>query len=132
MSDSVDKLTEFATTQLTNLIDATKAAMPQVTKLVLDVSWANALATVVLGSILLVLGLISLTLSFKLWKKECNTDRNGQNDFPGYGISSVAFFIAAAFLFLGTAFNLFDVWAWIGLWRPDLYLIHNLLAAHAK
>lgn len=36
------------------------------------------------------------------------------------GIATIAFTIA-------TAIQLFDTWAWISLWRPELFIAHRLL-----
>lgn len=114
----------LAREQLSGMVEATKEALPHVTEAALNVAWASCLV-IILSGVGALLGLtVFILLSYLLAKQQTLSDKY---DFPVFGILSVASGMVSISFFIGMCLNLFSFWAWIGLFYPDLYLIHQLI-----
>ena len=120
-ADASSRLTDFAIQKLNSTFDTVSKAMPTVTKYVLDVTSMNCLVNILQGLVMLIISGIMGYTALRLWKygEEGYTDRHEFSMIGGVilGIGCVISLIISVVI-------LIDFWSWVGIFRPDLYLIH--------
>lgn len=122
---SVEKLTDFAIEKMNSAFDTIQKAAPVVTDAVLWVVRVNLLQAIAVSLLLLLISIIT----FFIWKKfalpplkEMAKDRF---DASFARSLMVILLIPSIVLALIGVVRLANVWLWVGLWHPELYLIYE-------
>ena len=127
-ADASSRLTDFAIQKLNSTFDTVSKAMPTVTKYVLDVTSMNCLVNILQGLVMLIISGIMGYTALRLWKY----GEEGYTDSHEFSTVSHEFsMVGGVILGIGCVISLFisitwimDFWSWVGIFRPDLYLIH--------
>lgn len=119
---AADRVVDYAIEKLDATFDAIEQATPAITEaalMVTRIELASHLAGGVLGLIVL---LICVTLCSRVWHRCWGPDPKAID-----GVNIVAMITCVpAFLF---SLSLLNVWNWVGLWYPELYLIRKAVEA---
>ena len=120
-ADASSRLTDFAIQKLNSTFDTVSKAMPTVTKYVLDVTSMNCLVNILQGLVMLIISGIMGYTALRLLKygEEGYTDNHGFSTIGGVFLSLVC--IVSLFISIT---GIMDFWSWVGIFHPDLYLIH--------
>lgn len=124
----MSSLMSYAEQKLDGIIIAAQHALPIVTKYVLEVTSLDAASRLLVGFVWLIAAI--LLLVFIPWKrfitwswKVTTSDWFDDAGWPAVIVPAVASIPVLICLdqALGT---LLDLWNWVALFRPDLYLVH--------
>ena len=121
------------------LIKAVDAYGPKATELVLETGRIAAAQSIVYSIVSLIIGVVLLVVgtrlavrwfkTFKEIEKEKGDRYHNDEEFKyviGTAISSFAVVAGSITTFCGVV-SMFNLWMWVGLWRPELYLAVKLL-----
>jgi len=126
---SVDKLTDFALDKMNAAFAAVQHALPTITEAALTVTRINLLQELAwtVSTLLLAGGLFIISYKLFAWGKKIKAaDRLNEDYLPVYIVATIVCGIGTAALIIGFV-SLFNVWVWVGLFHPDLYIIHQVL-----
>lgn len=115
------KLEDFAITKLQSMFDAVGKAMPKITEAVLQVTSTDCLLAVIRCQLLLLPAIFAGVVVYVL----CRNDH--KLDSTEYGASVFFGFIIGLFTIIWIIVSLCNWWEWVGIFHPDMYLLHKAL-----
>ena len=127
-------LTQFAVGKLNQIFEAANKAIPKATALAVQVTWWDCFQNIMFGFLLLFFCIVLASVGFWAFKKFQVPVTKKYRSGGTYSEKDECWFIVIiptavlSFLSLLTSLHyLIDGWAWIGLFHPDLYLVHEIL-----
>jgi hypothetical protein len=119
---STDKLTDFAIDKMQHFFDSLNAAMPKITHAVLTVTQYDCAFNILTGLFLLIVSAIGIKAALYFWGKY------QPDEYSAYDFWAIATFIPSSVALVNSFVFLLDFWSWVGMFHPDLYLIHVALS----
>jgi hypothetical protein len=123
-----DQLQQALAQALNAIQQAAQQHGPAAAELALWVAWTGAFSRVVGSALLLAVGLASMLICYRLGRFGVRKLADTKNDEWGWlaycsGIGAIVslFCIVAGFV------RLLNAYAWVGLWRPEVFLAARLL-----
>lgn len=114
--------------RLSQLADAIANATPQATKIALEAVRVDGIATIVSGACDLAVGALAAYALLRVLRRHKIVDATDSDAaYAMWFIAVIVLGIATIAFTIATAIQLFDTWAWISLWRPELFIAHRLL-----
>lgn len=119
---NADKITDFAIDKLNAVFDGVSKAMPTVAKYALEVTSINCLIAVIQDFLLLL-----IPLAFAIVARTCWQNKRAE-EYSDWEIPAIIATVLAFLCGIGVIINIVgDMWKFIGIFHPDLYLIHMAL-----
>lgn len=132
---SSDKLTDFAIDKMQHFFDGLNANMPRITHAVLTATQIDCVISILTGFAYLAIAFIGF---FGMWffikqdlkEFKVKLEKYGQYaEYKQQYMSRVLIFGALmAFFSMVSCVYLMNGWTWVGMFHPDLYLIHMALS----
>lgn len=132
MSQSLDKALDLGANYLSQIIEASKAAIPIATQVTLQTTSFTCLVWVITGFIMAVLsgvlGYVSNLLIKEYFKIYSRPGRPWEEyDGTGHLVGGIIGIGFSLLCLLCSLIHLLSVWHWVGVWRPDIYLVHEAI-----
>jgi len=123
---NADKLTDFAIGKLNAVFDGVSHTLPTVTKYALEVTSMDCLKVIFLGFFWLLLSGVVSVWTIWFFKKMKAANNEAQTYDKGLPYVAWALFgVIPLMIPVGVSLAyLLDFWAWVGIFHPDLYLVH--------
>lgn len=134
MSETADRLIDLGSNYLSQIIDAAKAAVPLATNIALQTTSFTCIVSIVTGFVMLVVSSIFGFISYKValigvkihskWR-----DKRDYSAYDGFGhiIASMILAGSSVLCLLCSMLHLLSIWSWVGVWHPDIYLVHEAI-----
>jgi hypothetical protein len=121
-----DKIADFTISKLNSIFDTVSHALPTATKYALEVTSIDCLVTILYGLEFTVLA--SVTTGFVFWGYRTARRIQLENHYDDREVPYIFGAVCGTiigFILWGVALSsLLNFWAWVGIFHPDLYLIH--------
>lgn len=103
------------------LADLAKQYGPEVADAALQMARVDAISTLTPAAIGLIISSIALLNGPRVWRKLKEWDR-----FDGAPVGTI-YWIASGAVWVPSIFHFLDVWAWVGIFEPKLWLAKRIL-----
>lgn len=117
--DTIGKLETFAG----KLVDLSKQYAPDVWNLARQVARIEAIQTLVYGFVWLVIASLAWVAAIKLFRVAKKDDWDNPGPIIGMGVGG----IIGLFTTIAACENLLNIYAWVSLWYPELWMAKKVL-----
>ena len=129
---TMDKVVDYATGKLDQVLEAAKVAIPQATDIAVQLAWVDAFQHLMYGIASIIASILTVLFVWKffsLFMKEIKKDYHEACDplVAVYFVSMIAGGVGSIAFLISGLIKLLNIWVWMGLYSPQLYLIHQVI-----